>query len=170
MAQKGLSQAVRAISHTATGILIFYLMLLWGIPVCSQTSYAKGTSTKLLPCSTLTSRSTTAVTEPSHLRITSLPYICAAQPLPLPLSSLLPAVLQTPRAMSRAEKSPKLSYPCSYSAWLSQHSTCALLPPLGFVTFSVACCHLASCVHTTSQAKVVCFGINFCSSGAQPDK
>lgn len=33
----------------------FFFTMLWGNPVCSQASYAKGTSTKLLPCSTLTS-------------------------------------------------------------------------------------------------------------------
>lgn len=54
MAQKGLSQALRALVIQLYAYFFFF-MLLWGIPICSQPSYAEGTSTKLLPCSTLTS-------------------------------------------------------------------------------------------------------------------
>ena len=151
MIQRDTSPVVTGINSIGICVLwpFFFSALIWGIPICAQTSYMKDSSTKytsLKHCNQ-SCRSTTNATALPHFRTTSSPHICTALlPSPPPFFSLLLAALQTLRAMSRAEKSPKLSYPCSYSAQLSQYSTRALLAPLGFLTFSVAYHHWASCV------------------------
>lgn len=145
-------------------------MSLWGIPICSQTSYTKCTSTKLLPCSTITSSADPPLLSQSpHIR-QLLPCHMFVLPPSSPPPFFATCSLANPKSNEQSWEIPQTQLSVQLLCMTLTALDMCIASLVGFLTFSVAYCHLASCVHTTSQAKIVCSGINFCGSGARPHK
>ena len=172
MVQRDMSHALSGINHIAIHTLLSFSYIAVGYPRLCPDLLHKRHKHKLtsLQHHNQSCRSTAAATAPSHFRITSLPCICATQPLPLPPFFFATCSIANPKSNEQSWEIPQTQLSVQLLSIALTVLNMCIASPIGFFDLFCGLLSLSILRHTASQAQIICSGIDCCGSGARPEE